>query len=127
MNEYVVILLRSQFCSIDIENKVVVATSLVNTKLPVHFDVDFPGLSCAEFGVDAVDTAGEQQLELSDDLLKEPIKGSHKGGSDGCRIIGTLHINRVKGEFHVAFGRQAIAESGIDIYLLHNFYIETRK
>ena len=50
--------------SVDIESKVVVDTRLLHTKLPVQFDLDFPGLSCEEFGVDAVDTAGEQVCEL---------------------------------------------------------------
>jgi hypothetical protein len=47
-----------------------------------------------------------------DDLSKESLPKTHNGGTDGCRVKGTLHINRVKGEFHIAFGRQALANSG---------------
>ncbi len=96
----------------ELENAVGVDTRRLVGRLNVYFDVDFPGLGCHEFGVDAVDTAGEQQLELSDDLVKERLAHTHLGDSDGCRVKGTLHINRVKGEFHIAFGRQALAMSG---------------
>jgi hypothetical protein len=98
--------------SYDVENAVGVDTRRLVGKLNVYFDVEFPGLACHEFGVDAVDTAGEQQLELSDDLVKVPLPHTHAGNTDGCHIKGTLHINRVKGEFHIAFGRQALAMSG---------------
>jgi endoplasmic reticulum-Golgi intermediate compartment protein 1 len=100
------------FAAPDVENVVAVDTRRLVGKLSVLFDVDFPGLACHEFGVDAVDTAGELQLELSHDLSKEKLAHTHLGDSDGCRVRGTLHINRVKGEFHIAFGRQALAVSG---------------
>ena len=45
----------------EIETEIGVETQLIQSKLNVHVDISFPGLSCPEFGLDAVDTAGEQQ------------------------------------------------------------------
>ena len=45
-------------------------------------------------------------------------------GEIGCRLKATLHVNRVKGEFHVAFGRQALASSGdssMERHHIHRF------
>ena len=58
-----------------VEESVAVDTRHAVGKLPVLVDLTFPGLPCDNFGLDAVDTAGEQQLEVSGE------RASRCGGS----------------------------------------------
>jgi hypothetical protein len=51
---------------------------------------------------DMVDSAGDQMLEIVENVKKVPK-------DRGCRLHGFLEVNKVKGEFHVAFGRKAQA------------------
>jgi len=63
-----------------------------------------PMLGCQDFGLDFVDHAGEQQLEVEDTIHKTPLNNII-----GCNIKGFLLTNKVAGEFHIAFGRVPIA------------------
>jgi len=86
-----------------------------NVKLPIHFNITFPGLDCSEFGMDFVDMAGEQQLEVAENIDKTQLPGK------GCRISGFLLTSKVQGEFHVAFGRLAVAEDPSQFSHIHRF------
>jgi len=90
-----------QYRTIKITSEVGVDTSF-GVKLPINIDLIMPKLKCEDFGLDFVDHAGDQQLEVEDNMLKSPI-------DKGCRISGFLLTNKVAGEFHVAFGRLAVA------------------
>jgi len=72
-------------------------------KLPINYDITFPGLNCVDFGLDFVDHAGEEQLEIRNNIDKIQLPGI------GCRVRGFLLTSKVQGEFHVGFGRVAIA------------------
>jgi len=74
-----------------------------NNKLPINFDITFPGLNCQDFGLDFVDLVGEQQLEVNNNIRKQALPRI------GCRLTGVLLTSKVQGEFHVAFGRLAVA------------------
>lgn len=74
-----------------------------NPHLMTKFDFTLPGLGCEEFGLDFVDVSGELALEVSTDIQKTPL------GPRQCRVHGIHVINKVSGEFHIAFGRQAEA------------------
>jgi len=79
-----------------------------NSSLEIHFDILFPSLGCEDFGIDtlALDT-GEQQLEVQKDIKKDHIKGINN--KFGCHLTGFVKATKVKGEFHIAFGRHAQA------------------
>jgi len=84
-------------------------------KLVINFDVTFPALACDNFGVDIVDSAGEQSLEVTQNIVK---KHTSKGKEQdtfrlGCKANGILKVNKVRGEFHIAFGREAQSASGL--------------
>jgi hypothetical protein len=74
--------------------------------LIVNFDITMLALPCERFGLDFVDVAGELALEVSKDVQKIPQSGG------GCRIRGFHILNKVQGEFHIAFGREAAAVEG---------------
>ena len=38
-------------------------------------DIDMPMLGCADFGLDFVDHAGDQQLDVADNIRKVPLPG----------------------------------------------------
>lgn len=87
-----------------------------------------------------VDSAGDQQLEVLDHMKKEHTDSKRKSEFNlkGCRLKyishfslnslnciifnmlisfrGYLEVNKVKGEFHVAFGRQAEANPDAGSY-----------
>jgi hypothetical protein len=74
-----------------------------NPHLLTRFDFTLPGLNCDEFGLDFIDVSGELSLEVSTDIQKQQL------GIKSCRVHGVHVINKVSGEFHIAFGRQAEA------------------
>lgn len=74
-----------------------------NPHLLTRFDFTLPGLGCDDFGLDFIDVSGELALEVSTDIQKEAL------GPTSCRIRGIHVINKVSGEFHIAFGRKAEA------------------
>jgi hypothetical protein len=84
--------------------------SVVNSQrdphLLVNFDVTMLAMPCDKFGLDFVDVSGELALEVSKDVQRIPQSAG------GCRIKGFHVINRVQGEFHIAFGREAAAVEG---------------
>jgi hypothetical protein len=86
-----------------------------NAKLPINFDFEFPGLECPDFGLDFVDLAGDQQLEVTENIQKTPLPVK------GCRIHGFLLTSKVQGEFHVAFGRLAVAADNSQSQHIHRF------
>jgi len=73
-------------------------------KLLINFDITLDRMPCEGFGVDALDSAGDVQLEVEQDVEKIPLAGRRIG----CTIHGTLLVNKVAGEFHIAFGRKAV-------------------
>ena len=64
----------------------------------VEFSITFPSLSCDGFGIDVMDASGELQLEVSANIQKKRL-------APGCYLTAKLALNKVKGEFHIGFGR----------------------
>jgi len=90
-----------RYRTVEVTSEVGVDTSF-GSKLPINVDIVMPNLPCKDFGLDFMDHAGEQQLEVEDGLWKADV-------GNGCRIWGYLLTNKVAGEFHIAFGRLAVA------------------
>jgi len=86
-----------------VQSSVTVDSSGLGNKLRVNFDFTLLALRCENFGIDMVDASGDQQLEISEHVQKE------SRGYMGCKVNGYLETNKVKGEFHIAFGRKAEA------------------
>jgi len=84
------------------------------SKLPINYDITLPGLNCNDFGLDFVDVAGEEQLEVGDNIEKRQLPVI------GCRVFGHLQTSKVQGEFHVAFGRLAVS-TGENVGHKHQF------
>jgi len=84
-----------------VQSRVSVDSSGLGNKLRVNFDFTLLTLRCDSFGIDMVDAAGDQQLEITENVKKTPL------GYMGCKVHGYLETHKVKGEFHIAFGRKA--------------------
>lgn len=85
-------------------------------RLRINIDFTFPALTCNQFGIDIVDSAGDQTLEVLDSITKKHTSYWSQDNMDakGCRATGYLETNKVKGEFHIAFGRKAEAIKDVD-------------
>lgn len=69
-----------------------------------------------------MDSAGDQVLGMNSFIKKSPGKNGI-----GCRYVGTIEVNRVKGEFHLAFGKVPEAIEMVNVVEsthLHRFSIE---
>jgi len=97
----------------DVSTAVGVDATLPNQRLRINFDFTLPGLPCNDFGLDLVDTAGDQQLEIVENIQKQRTEKGKENelGAKGCNIHGFLETSKVRGEFHIAFGRRAEASS----------------
>lgn len=70
--------------------------------------------ACDSFGIDIADTSGSQQLGLSEDVIKIPTNKAKSGSLPGCQVKSTKKIRKVRGELHLAFGKQvqAVGDQG---------------
>jgi len=77
-------------------------------RLRINIDFTFPSMACNQFGIDIVDSAGDQQLEVVESITKKHSSYWKQDdmNAKGCRATGYLETNKVKGEFHVAFGKK---------------------
>eukprot|EP01113_Clastostelium_recurvatum_P028239 TRINITY_DN3418_c0_g1_i3.p1 TRINITY_DN3418_c0_g1~~TRINITY_DN3418_c0_g1_i3.p1 ORF type:complete len:314 (-),score=46.59 TRINITY_DN3418_c0_g1_i3:119-1060(-) len=96
------------YVAIDVTSEVGVDLE-VGVKLPIYFNFSLPGLNCEGFGLDFIDNAGDLQLEVMDNIRKVPQRPAGRDGVRGCNAFGKLLTNKVSGDFHIAFGRQAVA------------------
>jgi Endoplasmic Reticulum-Golgi Intermediate Compartment (ERGIC) len=101
----------------------------------LNLDVRFPGLPCSDFGLDYSDALGQLSLGVREGLEKipyDPTKLGPSGASPpagmvpppnptgkGCILRGYVDLSRVKGSFHVAFGKKAEAMGGSHIHRYH--------
>lgn len=110
------------FNTAHIEERLTVDTRAGN-KLPINFNFTFPSLRCSVTHIDVVDKAGDLQLDIEENVVKqrinrqgqwvgEPIleeddddSGIGEEEDEGCIIAGTVEVNRVEGNFHVCIGR----------------------
>jgi len=101
------------YFSTTIKSEVRVAQSFNNT-MNIVLDITFPSLACDNFGLDMLDATGDQHLEVSQNLKKmHTTKGQeHITKMLGCNLKTSIELNKVQGEFHIAFGRQAQAMPG---------------
>jgi len=96
-------------------------------RLRINFDITLPGLPCNDFGLDLVDSAGDQLLEIVENINKKhTTEGKEKEWHlKGCTIYGFLEISKVQGEFHIAFGRKAEAtttpKGTVSVSHIHRF------
>lgn len=116
------------FISVDTVEHLVVDTT-IGQKISIQFDLTFHALSCQSCGIDAMDVTGDQQVNVIQKVTKqrigkngEPlgaaqdIRADHPlmgalamlkpkvNSGEGCRIAGSLLVNKVAGNFHVALG-----------------------
>jgi len=74
----------SLYLTIDVEPELVVDTTR-GEKLRINIDIIFPSMPCAYISVDAMDVAGEAQLDVEDNIYKKRLR------SDGTVIEVEKH------------------------------------
>eukprot|EP01083_Nonionella_stella_P051785 137501_1 len=101
----------------------------IGQQIPINFDITFHHLPCAGATVDAMDVTGDQQVDVIKQVSKQrlDLNGNYLGEAEvfpgamflppfiiilpnlnrneGCRLKGTLHVNKVAGNFHIALGK----------------------
>ena len=73
-------------------------------QIEINVDIEFPSSPCRLVFFDVVDQTGEEQLAV-EDMTKVPQPNPAAASREGCRVYGTLHVNKVAGNFHFALGR----------------------
>lgn len=109
--------------------------TLIGQNVQINFDITFPSLPCAATGVDAMDVTGDQQVNVIRQISKQrldkygnaigtPSANSQPEGeaslgnflallrprlasqnAGGCQVSGSLLVNKVAGNFHIALGQ----------------------
>lgn len=115
--------LRTYFTITTTEHMVVDSKS--REKLHINFNLTLPHINCAQANIDLIDTAGEQVLNVHAGVWKQPMspRGEPIGepyeetdhvdsrasspSTPGCTTWGTLHVNKVGGNFHITIGKTA--------------------
>lgn len=98
--------------------------------MDLNFNITFPNLACHYTNIDAMDNSGDQQLSVDDNIFKirldeegnqlgiaqqdiineeqkEENPSDSVGPGVGCLTYGTLVINKVSGNIHVAIGHSS--------------------
>ena len=72
-------------------NEHLVVDTSIGDRLTVHFNVTFHALTCAEAHLDAMDVAGDNQLNLEHDMIKQRISPEGRPlGEPGVEIVGEI-------------------------------------
>lgn len=94
-------------------------------ELIINFNVSFPKRSCEITHLDVVDKAGEMYLDLHKGVYKQSLnqygdtmgsviaadKSADATGSVGCRMWGSVNVNKVAGNLHWAIGSSSMRNS----------------
>eukprot|EP00940_MAST-03C_sp_MAST-3C-sp2_P002254 g2254.t1 len=65
----------------------------------LDFDISFSKLSCDGVHIDTEEKAGKSAVDVSDGVRFEDLKPS------GCRVFGTLKLQKVSGKFQIVAGK----------------------
>ena len=72
----------------------------------VSLDMDFPGLKCSDGDLRVEDSKGvvydDARIHVNKYPLDEHGEATEEDKSVGCRLVGTLAIKRVAGNFHIS-------------------------
>lgn len=106
-----------------------VVDRLIGQKISINFNITFYSLPCSAASIDSMDITGDQQVNVIQKILKqhinengkpigEPSNGFFSDISDplkmlrpqledtrGCILSGSLLVNKVAGNFHIALGQ----------------------
>ena len=76
-------------------------------KVDINIDVFFTHMACDKVHVDVHDEKGDHQVDIHNGVTSTPEE-------NGCRITGTIHVNKLKGscQFAVGKGIQQMDRSG---------------
>eukprot|EP00753_Platysulcus_tardus_P007710 PLAT15433.1.p2 GENE.PLAT15433.1~~PLAT15433.1.p2 ORF type:complete len:327 (-),score=165.06 PLAT15433.1:48-1028(-) len=80
-------------------------------QLPVYFNITFPGMDCKLPQFDVVDASGMQLVGASSDIKKtplgadgQPLPAGSRDAAKGCNFVGSVSLNKVAGNLHIALG-----------------------
>eukprot|EP00455_Lapot_gusevi_P014726 TRINITY_DN1739_c0_g4_i1.p1 TRINITY_DN1739_c0_g4~~TRINITY_DN1739_c0_g4_i1.p1 ORF type:complete len:360 (-),score=61.73 TRINITY_DN1739_c0_g4_i1:64-1143(-) len=126
----------SSYLSFTFKEDVEVDTT-VSDQLFINFNITFPALSCSAAKLDVMDVTGDQILDVYKKISKQRLNSlgrpigrelvAHEAANDhlvvkapadfrgfagrdreGCILSGTLVVNKVAGNFHVAVGESIV-------------------
>jgi hypothetical protein len=80
----------SQFFAVEYKEHMIVDTTL-NQKLKINVDMTFHSLTCADVHLDAMDVAGDNQLNIESEMYKQRITSEGRPiGEKGVEILGNM-------------------------------------
>lgn len=92
---------------VTIEDHLMVDTSQGDREVAVSLDIDFPALKCADAELRVEDSKGILYDDARIHISKYPMDANGDAVAEGdsaigCRLVGTMAIKRVAGNFHIA-------------------------
>eukprot|EP01084_Bolivina_argentea_P151004 263635_1 len=110
----------------------IVKDEIHNITIKVTFDIEFHSIPCVSLNIDNQDFTGNDQIAITKNTRKQrlsldgkSILGTQKhsasdeilfrymrmdNSKEGCRINGTLQINKTSGNFHSALGAASVVK-----------------
>ena len=122
----------SDYFTVKVRHQMSVDTQRPGEQLPIFVDFTMHRVPCSRASLDVMDVTGRdlgdvhqglrrQRLSRAGAPIGAPMTGSEDppdGPTEGCRITGTVSVNKVVGNMHVAIGR---VEKGADGKHVHLF------
>eukprot|EP00761_Pharyngomonas_kirbyi_P014386 gb/GECH01014416.1/.p1 GENE.gb/GECH01014416.1/~~gb/GECH01014416.1/.p1 ORF type:complete len:339 (+),score=52.54 gb/GECH01014416.1/:1-1017(+) len=101
----------------------------VGGRLHIEFDISFPAIPCRKLSLDVVDSTGDQQNDVEQDIDKTSLDLEGNKLPDnaaqrrrvGCNMAGYLSVGRVAGNFHFAPGSSRSESHGSHSHHVHEF------
>ncbi len=72
-----------------------VVDTTLGQQLIININISFHSLTCAEVHLDAMDVAGDNQLNIEHDMIKQRLSPSgYAIGDPGIEIIGSVRMSK---------------------------------
>eukprot|EP01087_Luapelamoeba_hula_P025274 TRINITY_DN9957_c0_g1_i3.p1 TRINITY_DN9957_c0_g1~~TRINITY_DN9957_c0_g1_i3.p1 ORF type:complete len:337 (+),score=42.87 TRINITY_DN9957_c0_g1_i3:30-1013(+) len=106
-------------------------------KMLIELDITLINLQCNDAHLDFVDTTGQEDISISQDIEKIEVNGEEEISDSnsvfkafsalrnnqvktGCRIRGTAWVQKVEGNFHIAAGSSNNQDHGAHKHHMHH-------